>query len=1016
VASLLKQGSPCAVWGKMLRIWVRLFALSLATAFAMQICVPGSWAQSLAPANVPETAPFTAEMLSSYDGQKVAAVEMDGKPNLNDADFASSLLQKPGEPFSASKVQETAAALKSRGKYQAVRIQIRPEANGVKVVFVLEPAVYFGVFEFPGAERFSYPRLLQVANYPVQRAFDAADVEQDARALVSFFQQQGYFHAVVHPQINVDAAQGIANINFNARLGEQAKFDSINFEGLSPIEANQYRRKLRSIWARLRGAAIRPEKPYRYTSIMRAKSYLQHALESKGLLSAQVSLSGAEYNPASNQASIHFTVTPGPQVHVQIQGSHLWSWTRKRLLPFYQGIGVSQETVDEGRESLISHFQDEGYFDAAVESELSQSGKSETVVYRIVKGKKRKVSAVSLSGNKDISSSRLMADIEVKKAHLFSRGKYSQSLLATSLENITNIYQSEGYTDVQVKSSVVNQERNLRVYFKVTEGPRDVVNSLTIKGNQTFPESQLAPNGLQIAAGTPYSQRRLEADRNEIVQQYLKAGYLASTFRETASEVSKAQPHEINVVYHIYEGPRVLTGDILTIGRQRTQQRLIDEDLKSLRKGQPFRESELLRAGSDLYNETGVFDWAEVDPRRPVTTQTREDVLAKVHEAKRNDFTYGIGFEVINRGGSLPTGTVVLPSLPPVGLPSNFTASQKTFYGPRGTAQYTRNNLFGKGDSLSLTAFAGRLDQRGAIYLISPRLFWKAWRATTSLSVEKDEENPIFSFQQGVSTFQLQKPIDRSQKDILFLRYSFNKTDLTRVLIPNLVPTEDLNVRLSTLAANLTRDTRDNPLNEHSGVLRSLEIDFNSSKLGSSADFAKLTGQAAFYKEKFDHIVWADSIHIGLEEPFANSFVPLSEEFFSGGGNSLRGFPLDGAGPQRPVPICTNGESSCAPCPGPVCSFIQVPTGGNELLILNSEARIPLPFKKGLRIVPFYDGGNVFSKVGFHDFLSLYSNNVGLGLRYNTPVGPIRFDVGRNLNPIPGVSATQYFVSIGQAF
>jgi outer membrane translocation and assembly module TamA len=93
-----------------------------------------------------------------------------------------------------------------------------------------------------------------------------------------------------------------------------------------------------------------------------------------------------------------------------------------------------------------------------------------------------------------------------------------------------------------------------------------------------------------------------------------------------------------------------------------------------------------------------------------------------------------------------------------------------------------------------------------------------------------------------------------------------------------------------------------------------------------------------------------------------------------------------------------------------------VPSGGNELLLINSEARIPLPFKKGLGIGVFYDGGNVFPNVGFHNFASLYSNNVGLGLRYATPVGPIRVDVGHNLNPIPGITSTQYFISIGQAF
>ena len=216
-------------------------------------------------------------------------------------------------------------------------------------------------------------------------------------------------------------------------------------------------------------------------------------------------------------------------------------------------------------------------------------------------------------------------------------------------------------------------------------------------------------------------------------------------------------------------------------------------------------------------------------------------------------------------------------------------------------------------------------------------------------------------------------------------------------------------MQLSTLSANLTRDTRDNPLDEHKGVLQSAELDVNATKLGSSVNFAKFTGQAAFYKQGFHNIVFANSLRIGLAQPYANSRVPLSEEFFTGGGNSLRGFPLNGAGPQRQVDVCSSGSSSD-------CVKILVPSGGNELLLINAEARIPLPIKKGLSLVTFYDGGNVFPTVGFHDFTSLYSNNVGLGLRYATPVGPVRIDLGRNLNPIQGINATQYFVSIGQAF
>jgi len=547
------------------------------------------------------------------------------------------------------------------------------------------------------------------------------------------------------------------------------------------------------------------------------------------------------------------------------------------------------------------------------------------------------------------------------------------------------------------------------VQFHVTEGPRDVVNTMIIQGNDTMPAAQFAPGGLKVAAGQAYSQAHVEADRASIVAHYLQAGYLNSSFRESATEVSKDDPHSINVVYHIFEGPKVIAGNLITLGREHIKQRLIDQDASGIKPGQPLTESQLLLAGSKLYDHTGVFDWAEVDPKRQITTQNAEDVVVRVHEAKRNQITYGIGFEVINRGGSIPSGTVALPNLPPIGLPPNFSTSQVTFYGPRGTFQYTRNHVGGKGDSLSFTGFAGRLDQRGAAYYIVPDFLWSPWKATTSVSADRNEENPLFSSQQELVSMQLQRPLDKAKSNTLFLRYSFSQTNLTRLLIPDLVQADDQHVRLSTLGVNLTRDTRDNPLDEHEGVLESGEVDMNSTKLGSSVNFAKFTGQVAFYKQVFHHIVFANSLRLGLAQPYTNSRVPLSEEFFTGGGNSLRGFPLDSAGPQRPVEVCPNGVTGCN-------NYIKVPSGGNELLLINAEARVPLTIKKGLSVVTFYDGGNAFPSVGLHDFTSLYSNNVGMGLRYATPVGPVRIDLGRNLNPIQGIKATNYFITIGQAF
>jgi outer membrane protein insertion porin family len=961
------------------------------------------------PSALPKTAPPAQAILSSYEGQNVTAIEIAGRPSLDTSKLLLLLPQHAGEPFSKEKVDESIAVLKKAGNFDEVQLQVEPEANGARVLLIVEPAVWFGIFEFPGAERFNYSRLVQVANYPPQAPFNAGDVQKDTDALLSFFQQQGYFEVEVRPQVNLDTEHNLANVRFMVSLNRRARFGTVAIADATPEEAARMSKSLQGIKARIRGAAIRPGKNYRRATLNNAQQYLQKQLEKKGKLAAQVKLSGAAYTADTNRADIHFDVHEGSTTHVEIKGAHLWSWKRKSLLPVYQGVGVDPELVQEGRQALVSYFQAKGFFDVNVDSQFHKQDSVDTITYVITKGKKHKVTDVSVSGNKLLKTDDLTSLITVKKSHLFSPGNYSEQLVRASTKNLLALYQSEGFSNAQITPSVAHKGGNLSVAFHVVEGPRDIVSSLKIEGADTFPEPKFAPGGLKLAAGKPYSQKLVAADRANIVAHYLQAGYLTANFRETATVASKNDPHHINVVYHIYEGPQVFTQDVVTLGRQRTQQRLINRDVATIVPNRPLTETGLLTAESELYNHTGVFDWAEVDPRRQITTQNKEDVLVKVHEAKRNTMTYGFGFEIVNRGGSIPSGTVALPNLPPVGLPSNFTTNQTTFYGPRGTFQYTRNNVRGKGESLSATAFAGRLDQRVAGYYIDPSFRWSKWGATTSILAERDEENPVYSSQVENGSLQFQRFLDQKKHDVFFMRYSFSQTDLTRILIPDLVLPQDQHVRLSTIAANFTRDTRDNPLDAHKGMLQSVELDFNTTKLGSSVNLAKLIEQTAYYRPVFHNIVWANSLRIGLAQPFANSRVPLSEAFFTGGGNTLRGFPLDGAGPQRQVQVCSSGSSTD-------CSFIPVPSGGNEELIFNSEARIPVPIKQGLGLVVFYDGGNVFPTVGFHDFTSLYTNNVGLGLRYATPVGPVRIDLGHNLNPVPGIKSTQYFVSIGQAF
>ncbi|HEX6880840.1 MAG TPA: BamA/TamA family outer membrane protein, partial [Terriglobales bacterium] len=624
------------------------------------------------------------------------------------------------------------------------------------------------------------------------------------------------------------------------------------------------------------------------------------------------------------------------------------------------------------------------------------------------KGKRKKVDEVAVRGNKHVPDDDLLAHVSVKKHGLLTHGSYSEQLVHKTISNLETVYRNAGYANAKIVPQIKTESNgDILITFVVDEGPLDTVNTFKIDGNNSVNPDRLVPKGMNIAPGKPYSQLRVQQDRNQILATYLDMGYLNASF-DSIAKPSANDPHKLDVVYKIIEGPRVSVARVLTVGREHTRQSLVNTEAK-IKPEEALSETSMLAAESRLYG-LNIFDWAEINPRAPITTQSDEDVVIKLHESKRNTIVYGFGFEVLNRGGSVPSGTVAVPGIPPVGLPSNFKTSQKTFWGPRGTFEYTRGNMRGRAETLTVGGLAGRLDQRGSFSYLIPSFRNSSWSATGTVTGEHNSENPIFTSRIASGGVQFQRNLDAKKTKSVILRYDLQYTSLSRLLIPDLVPEADRSVRLSTLSGTFLRDTRDNPLDAHRGIYESFEIGFNTTPLGSSVNFARFLGQTAYYKEVGFGIIWANNVRLGLEQQFAGSRVPLSEKFFSGGGSSLRGFPLNGAGPQREIAACGDpaDPSTCAP--------IRVPVGGNQLFIVNSEFRIPVPIKKNLGIALFYDGGNVYQHVGFHNFFSDFTNSIGAGIRYATPVGPVRIDVGHNLNALPGIKSTQIFVTLGQAF
>jgi outer membrane protein insertion porin family len=954
----------------------------------------------------------------SYEGQNVAAVELVANPRVAVQSLRPLVQQHPGEPYSDAKVADTISALQETGRFNKVEVDVKPDPAGLQVTFTLEPALYFGIFDFPGASKsFSYTKLLQVVDIPNRTRYKEDLVSKAEDNLRQFLVSAGYFQARVQPEPQFDETHMLANVVFEIDLGKRAKLGNVEIQGPEPGEADRLLRATRSLRATATGASLQPGKPYTPKRIDSGIALMKRDLANQDHLASKVRLDHPEYHKDSNRADLVIDARPGPVVKVHVTGAKLSPLPflrdrqMKKLIPIFSEGTVDPDLVEEGRRNLIDFFQSKGYFDVKVTTNLQNQAANVELVYNVERGSRHRVETVDFQGNQHFDKDVLIRQVAVKphRLVLLSRGKFSDKLLRQSVKGITAFYKNLGYEGVKVDTDVVDREPKIYITFQIAEGSQTLVDNLTIEGNSHLSNSTLSPKGgLRLRPGQPFSPKALADDRSNIMAVYLDRGFLNSDFDSQVTRLP-GDPHRVDVTYKITEKQQVLVDQIVLLGNKKTRASLIRKTVNITAEA-PLSQRDLLVGESGLH-DLGVFDWGSVDSRRPVTDQTNEDVLVKLHEAGRNEITYGFGLQVARRGGNIPSGTIALPGLPPVtsGAP-NFTAEEKTFVSPRGSITFTRYNLRGLAESASASILVARLDQRALATYTQPHFRASSWSSLVSASIERTTENPTFAARLAEGSWQLEKPLNKDKTRRIQLRYRFRRTILSNLLIPGLVLPEDQRLRLSTLSATWIRDTRDKPLDASRGFYQTLDLGITPKALGSNANFVRLLGQSSYYK-RFGPTVWANRITLGLAKAFGNgSDVPTSERFFSGGETTLRGFPINGAGPQRTVPACSN------PADPSTCVNLQVPIGGRQLFILNSELRFPLGIKEGLGAAVFYDGGNVYGPIGISRFIQDYTNTTGVGLRYKTPVGPVRFDIGRNLNPVTGVKATQFYITLGQAF
>ena len=568
------------------------------------------------------------------------------------------------------------------------------------------------------------------------------------------------------------------------------------------------------------------------------------------------------------------------------------------------------------------------------------------------------------------------------------------------------------------------------VMIKIEEGRQTLVNSLQVAGNHSFPRERLAPLMSEVE-GQPYSEVNVAGDRDAVTYFYFNHGFPNVQF-EAAVSPAPGEPPRMQVTYTITEGEQVFVDRVLVSGREYTRPYIVDRRMR-IGAGDPLSQARMVDSQRRLY-DLGLFNQVDMAVQNPDGQAPSKAVLFNLQEAKRWTFRYGGGIEFAT--GNIPTTN---------------NPQGKTGVSPNGVLEVTRLNMFGRDQTLTMRVRAGLLTRRALIGYDAPRLFHREkWRLNATVFYDNTADVNTFTSQRLDGTLQAEQKYSRAITLLYRLSYQRVSIDPNSLVIdPTLIPLYSKPVRLAIPSFTYVRDTRDNPIDSHKGSYNIADLSLATSALGSQANFGKVLVQNSTYYRIKKRWVFARNTQIGILHAYGvNHFlslppsgklpteatsVPLPELFFAGGSNSLRGFSINQAGPRDLV--------------------TGFPIGGQGLFVNNLEIRTPpvaLPYVgDNLGFVFFHDMGNVFDTANhiISGMLQIrqpsiancsaptskatcnFNYNpqaVGMGLRYKTPVGPVRFDIGYNLNPtrypvqkketVETLRHINFYFSIGQTF
>ncbi len=967
----------------------------------------------------------------NYEGRIISRIDFPQDQPLDGTELHAILEAEDirvHHPLSNDAVRDAIQTLFRTGRFADIQVNAVPDAGGVIVQFLTRNAYFIGDVSVEGkmSEPPNAGQLANASRLDLGTPFDPAMIPPAEDGIRKLLAANGFYEAIVTHRIAYsDAAQQV-NITFEIELGKRARYTEPEITGTDLILTTKKLIKA-TTWHRF---VVPGWKSVTQKLTARGVQNVRVRYEKSNRLLATVQLSRLDYEAETRRVRPSIAVTAGPKLQIKTVGAKISKGKLRSNVPVYEEHAVDRDLLQEGANNLRDEFQASGFFEARVEyREARVIGDTEEIDFLITPGERHRLVALNITGNNyfRLKTLRERMFLETKSIQ-FRRGRFSNAFLRRDKESISNLYRSNGFRDASLTSEVSDDYKgkkgDLAVSIRIDEGKQWIVSRLNVSGYQKLDLHRILTT-LNSSENQPFSEFNIAADREQILNFYFENGFPNAQFSWTSTPGPAS--NIVNLSYAIKEGDQQFVRQVIYSGLSTTKPDLVNRQIR-LSPGDPLSPVEMGETQRRLY-DLGIFAKVDMAVQNPDGQESRRYVLYDMEEASRWAITGGLGAQIARIGGSSAANDLSNPG-------------GATGFSPNVELDATRINFLGKGQTLAIRSRYSTIDKRGQLTYLIPR-FGRNVNRDLTITTLYDNSYDVRTFASKREEASVQLTDRWSKATTIFFRLTYRNVNVSNLKIdPLLIPLFSSTTRTGLAAVNLVNDRRDDPTDAHRGTYNSLDLGIASHYLGGRNNFIRFLGRNATYTHIGEKLILARQTSFGVLPTYGKAAVtspedpdpiPLAERFFGGGTDTLRAFPQNQAGPRD--------------------SITGFPLGGSALFFNNTEMRFPL-IGDNIGGVLFEDFGNVFSTPGDISFsvhqphpteptdFNYMVHAAGFGIRYKTPIGPVRLDLAYSINPpkyngyagsfqdlvnctasaqgcvsgLQQISHFQFFFSIGQTF